>query len=246
MEKSSAYTHLARWFEYLNDDCGYEKWSQYFVAMLENYSVPKKTGLDMGCGGGYFSRALYKNGYRMTGMDISAEMLSSAQLKAQKEGLQIPYLLGDISSFQTQEKYGFIVAANDCVNYLPKEKLPRALKRVHTALEKGGLFLFDVSSERKFREKIANTVNVDDRDEITYLSFGSVDGEKAVLDVSLFVKDNSGKYDRFDERHEQYIYTEDEIVSALENAGFTLLRAEGHLGEDKRTADRICFVAKKG
>ncbi|MFQ7076865.1 MAG: hypothetical protein ACLRSW_02405 [Christensenellaceae bacterium] len=32
MEKKAAYEGLAEWFEYLNDDCGYEKWSQYLIS----------------------------------------------------------------------------------------------------------------------------------------------------------------------------------------------------------------------
>ena len=34
MEKKAAYEGLAEWFEYLNDDCGYEKWSQNFKAEM--------------------------------------------------------------------------------------------------------------------------------------------------------------------------------------------------------------------
>ena len=34
MEREAAYAGLADWFEYLNDDCGYENWSQYLIAKL--------------------------------------------------------------------------------------------------------------------------------------------------------------------------------------------------------------------
>ena len=76
MERKAAYANLAKWFEYLNDDCGYENWSQYLILTLKKY--PLTAGLDVGCGGGWFTRAFQRAGYQMTGMDISAEMLTKS------------------------------------------------------------------------------------------------------------------------------------------------------------------------
>lgn len=244
MEKKAAYANLAKWFEYLNDDCGYEKWSQYFIKKLKEFSV--QSGLDIGCGGGWFTRAFTKAGYQMTGLDISPEMLNVAQETAMKEGLRGEYLLGDISKFHSPKKYDFATAINDCINYLPKERINSAFKCVKAALKKGGIFLFDVSSEGKFREKIANTVSVDDRDEVTYMSFNRAEKEGVSMEVTLFCRQKDGSYQRLDELHRQYIYTEEEILSALRQNGFTPLEVTGHLGEDKANSDRILFIAKKG
>ena len=179
----------------------------------------------------------------MTGVDCSREMLDRAQETALKEGLRGEYLLGDISRLKLPRRFSFAIAINDLVNYLPKDRLLPAFKNVCSALQKGGVFLFDVSSKRKFEEKIANTVSVDDRDEVTYLNFSSLQGEKAVMDVTLFAKGEDGKYTRYDERHEQYIYDKEEIISALTSSGFTLVEVEGHLGESEETADRLTFLA---
>ncbi len=244
MERKAAYANLAKWFEYLNDDCGYENWSQYFIEKLKGYSV--REGLDIGCGGGWFTRAFQRAGFAMTGLDISPEMLNFAQEKSLKEGLRGEYLLGDIVKFRTPKKFDFATAINDCVNYIPKNKLVAAFKNVKGTLKKGGIFLFDISSERKFREKIANTVSVDDREEVTYLSFNRLEGEEVTMEVTLFTKTSDGSYQRLDELHRQYIYTEEEIVGGLTACGFTMLTVEGHLGEEKTNSDRILFIAKKG
>ena len=241
--KQTAYTNLAEWFEYLNDDCGYENWSQYLILQLKQY--PLQTGLDVGCGGGWFTRAFQKAGYAMTGMDISPEMLDFAQRTALKEGVRSEYVLGDIVKKKPQKRFDFVTAINDCINYVPKTKLDFALKNVNAALKKDGVFLFDISSERKFREKIANTVCADDRDDVTYLSFNRTEGDKVTMDVTLFVKRKDGAFERKDETHTQYIYTEEEICAALKRNGFALVKIEGHLGEDKNASDRICFLAKK-
>ena len=243
MERKAAYANLAKWFEYLNDDCGYENWSQYFITKLKSYSV--KTGLDIGCGGGWFTRAFQKAGFSMTGMDISPEMLDFAQETAFKEGARSEYLLGDITKFKSPKKYDFATAINDCVNYIPKNKLDAAFKCVKAALVKGGVFLFDISSPKKFHEKIANTVSVDDRDEVTYMSFNKEEEDGVTMEVTLFVRQADGRYERLDESHRQYCYSQEEIITALEKNGFTLLAVEGHLGEDISVTDRILFIAKK-
>ncbi len=243
MNKTVAYTNLAEWFEYLNDDCDYENWSQYLISKLKNY--PLSVGLDVGCGGGWFTRAFARAGYQMTGLDISPQMLDYAQNKALKEGVRGEYLLGDIATKKMPRRFDFVTAINDCINYIPKTKINSAVKNIAGALKKGGIFLFDISSKRKFEKKIANTVSVDDRENITYFSFNKVEGDRAVMEVSLFIKRQDGAFDRKDETHIQYIYDEAEIIQALENNAFSVVLIEGHLGEDKTQSDRLCFLAKK-
>ena len=243
MERKTAYSTLAEWFEYLNDDCDYENWSQYLIKRLSAY--PLETGLDIGCGGGYFTRAFQRAGYEMTGMDVSPEMLDRAQRTALKEGVRGEYIQGDVAMGRIARKYTFATAINDCVNYVEPPRIAKAFKNVYGCLKKGGVFLFDVSSPKKFEEKLNGNVNVDDREEITYFSFTRFDGVQAVLDVSLFVKNEDGSYTRQDETHVQYAHTEETLTTALYEAGFTKVFVEGHLGEDKAQSDRLVFLAEK-
>ena len=214
MERKAAYANLAKWFEYLNDDCDYENWSQYLITNLRTHSLTD--GLDVGCGGGWFTRACQRAGYRMTGLDVSPEMLDYAQETALKEGVRGEYLLGDITKFRSPKKFDFVTAINDCLNYIPSHKLDSAFKNIKNALNKKGVLLFDVSSPRKFREKIANTVSVDDRDDVTYFSFNKEETDGVTMDVTLYVKGTDGKYERLDETHRQYVHTEEALCAALQ------------------------------
>ena len=181
----------------------------------------------------------------MTGLAVSPEMLAKAEQLAREEKISLRWLQGDICRFRTPEKFDFAIAVNDCFNYISKEKLPAAFGNVRSALHKNGAFLFDVSSPRKFREKIADTVCADDREDVTYLSFNSIEGDEVTMDVTLFVRRPDGAFDRRDERHVQYIHTPDEIREALKQNGFLPLREEGFLGEAEETSDRICFLARR-
>ena len=241
--KQVAYTNLAEWFEYLNDDCGYENWSQYLIEKLRRYTL--REGLDVGCGGGWFTRAFSREGYEMTGMDISPQMLDFASRKSLREGVRAEYILGDITAKKPPKRFDFVTAINDCFNYIPKDKLDKALKNVAGAIKKGGVFLFDISSPRKFTEKVANTVSADDRDEVTYLSFNRMEEDRVIMEVTLFVRGKNGGYERRDETHIQYVYTEEEMLCALKRNGFLVREVEGHLGEDKLISDRLCFLCEK-
>ena len=243
MRKEVAYTNLADWFEYLNDDCDYENWSQYLIMKLKRY--PVRTGLDVGCGGGWFTRAFTRYGYETTGMDVSPQMLDFAQRTALAQGVKGTYVLGDITTKKTGRKYDFVTAINDCINYIPKDKLSRAVRNVYNSLNKGGVFLFDISSPKKYREKLSGTVSADDREDVTYLAFNRVDGDVATIDVTLFVKRGDGAFERLDETHVQYVYEIEEIQSILQENGFSLQEVEGHLGQNMFESDRICFLAIK-
>lgn len=130
---SESYTALGGWFEYLNADCDYLKWSQYLLDKLKA-AGDYKTGLDIGCGNGYFTRAFNRAGYSVSGMDISASMLSQAKRLAAKEGVRCEFLSGDITKLKVCAKVDFCTAVNDCINYVPKTKLKSAFARVYAAL----------------------------------------------------------------------------------------------------------------
>jgi len=238
---ANSYSALGRWFEYLNDDCGYEQWSQYLINKLSGFTTFGR-GVDIGCGNGYFTRALKKAGYEVLGIDISPEMLTRAQELSLKEGVRTEFLLGDITKLKLNFKADFAVAVNDCINYVPKDKLSAAFSHVHAALKKGAPFIFDISSARKLREVIANNVFSEDREDITYIWFNTQKEDSVVMDLTFFERGNDGKYTRCDERHVQYIYEEDEVVRQLENSGFSV-RTEGHLGGGKE--ERINFICTR-
>lgn len=239
-----AYDFLSEWFEILNDDCDYALWSQYFIERLEKLNAGQK-GMELGCGSGAFCRALTKRGYEMTGADLSIPMLSKGAQFAKSEGLNIRFVQADAGKFKTPEKYDFILSPNDCYNYIPQSKLPAAFRCAFAALKKGGIFWFDLSSAYKLRTKVANTVSADDREEITYLAFNSLKGDRVEMDVTLFVKGEDGRFTRFDETHTQYIHETDTVAGALEKAGFEILSVEGHLGEKAEGSDRVNFICRK-
>ena len=241
MKRAAAYFALADWFEYLNSDCDYEKWSQYLHGELLSLGIDTGTGLDIGCGSGYFTRAFSRRGYRMTGFDISERMLSKAQALSDAEGVRAQFVLCDILRLKTFERADFALCINDCINYVPQDKLLQAFKKVAASLKKGGAFIFDVSSEYKLREIVGNNTFCEDRDDVAYLWFNKLFGDRVEMDFTLFARRNDGAFERGDERHVQYIHGERHICECLESAGFELLKTAGGLG-DPKDRQRVNFI----
>ena len=126
-EKGGAYTVLSEYYERLNADDEYKKWSERVTETVKKYS-PSKVGADVACGTGYFTRALKRNGFEVTGYDISSDMLSEAVTLALNEGLKTEFLFGNLKNFKSLKKLGFVTVINDGFNYLKPEELKKAFK----------------------------------------------------------------------------------------------------------------------
>lgn len=241
---AQAYEYLSDWFETLNDDCDYPAWSQYFLSGLGRLNAGRR-GLEVGCGSGAFCRALAGAGYCMSGADISAPMLTKAAALAREAGYDIRFFQADAAKLPAGEAFDFILAPNDCYNYIPQNRLYAAFRRAAACLARGGIFWADISSAYKLREKVANNVFADDREEVTYLSFNHLHSDRVEMDVTLFVRRPDGAFERRDERHVQYIHEERDVCAALERAGFEVLSLEGHLGTPREKSDRLNFICRK-
>lgn len=130
-------TNIPLWFKEVIDS----KWTH-----------PSKT-LDVGCGNGYYAEYLSKKGYKVTGIDISKEIVKYANKNYKNKNLI--FKNADIFSKDLlEEKYDFIYDIGLFHNILP-EKRKEYSQVISTLLEKKGkflLFCFD-KKEKTFKNK---------------------------------------------------------------------------------------------
>ncbi len=70
------------------------------------YPVSKGASIiDIGCGTGRHSVELAKRGYRVTGLDLSPEMLKQAKLKADTAEVDVNWIQADASQFEMEERF---------------------------------------------------------------------------------------------------------------------------------------------
>ena len=236
-----AYTALADWFEYLNSDCDYEQWSQYLYRKLKERGIVCGKGLDIGCGSGAFTRRFARMGFSMTGYDASEEMLAKAERLNAEEGIYPRYVLSDARRVRVLGgQADFALCVNDCLNYIPPADLPAVFGRVSKCLRRGGVFLFDVSSPHKLRDVIGNNVFCEDRDEVAYMWFNKLFEDRVEMEITLFARQEDGRFCRGEERHVQYIHEEGALLEAARGAGFAAER-----DEDDDGGMRLRFVCER-
>jgi SAM-dependent methyltransferase len=101
--------------------------------------------LDVGCGNGYFARALARRGARVTGIDISSRMIAHAQRQEAAEPLGIEYHVLDAAVLPA----GFVPQSLDMVtSCLALQDMPdveKVLGGIHALLRPGGRFVVSIS-----------------------------------------------------------------------------------------------------
>ncbi|MBG9448584.1 methyltransferase [Cytobacillus firmus] len=246
-----SYGKFAYLYDRLMEDVPYESWIKLVNEKHAEFNVSGKQLLDLACGTGQLSIRLSEQGYNVTGVDLSEDMLAVAQSKAEQKGLQIPFYLQNMAELEGFSEFDIIGIFCDSLNYLETESdVKNTFRRVHSYLKNDGLFIFDVHSIYKIMQIFMNQTFAENDEEISYIwhSFQGEYPNSVEHDLSFFVLDaETGKYDRYDELHLQRTYPIDQYKSWLEESGFDLFDVLGDFkeGSPDTQAERIIFIAKK-
>ena len=245
------YQAFAAYYDRLMADVDYALWADYLKNLLqENGVLPGESVLDCACGTGELTLRLHHASYRMTGADISVQMLEIAQQKARKAGAKIAFVQQELQSIRVHKQASAITCACDGVNYLLSgEDVFSFFCAANRALKGGGTLLFDVSSAYKLEHVLGGQMFGEDEPSCTYLWQNCFDPKSRLLEMRLafFTPDGKGAYRRFDERHVQRAHTQDELTELLTQAGFSVTGVYDAFTkhEPDETCERIQFVAQK-
>ncbi|WP_270941607.1 class I SAM-dependent DNA methyltransferase [Romboutsia lituseburensis] len=245
------YSDFAFIYDELMNDVDYNGWIKYIEEIIEKENVKVQNILELACGTGNLTIPLTKKNYDIAGIDISDQMLNVAREKAEKEGVELVLLQQDIAELDFDvTNLDCILCACDGFNYITyDDDLENVFAKSHELLKDGGLFIFDISSHYKLSTILGNNMHGENREDISYLWQNYFDDEQNLIEMELafFVKDANGKFDKFEEVHQQRAYTEDEIIESLQISGFTDIKVYGDFTfeKPKKNSERIFFVCKK-
>jgi SAM-dependent methyltransferase len=229
-------------------------WGTHFIPLvlpiLENHllkHLPDKAMiLDLCCGTGQLARLLADRGYRLTGIDGSGEMLRFARENAPSA----EFILADARSFKLPDIYHAVISTFDSLNHIMTlEELTDVFRNVYDTLCQGGLFLFDLNMSAGFKTNWHDEFNIIEEDNVCVLrSRYNPDEKTAQFIATIFYQDNG--WQRSDLTLTQKCYSEEEVLSALEKAGFAeihsyacdILRSLIELTDD---AERAFFICRK-
>lgn len=104
-----------------------------------------------------------------------------------------------------------IICICDSMNYILEEEevLGILSPAAHNYLDYGGLFIFDLNTEYKYREILGEQTIAENREEGSFIWENYYDEESMIneYDLTLFVKEPSGLYRKEEENHFQRAYS---------------------------------------
>lgn len=140
-------------FSQVYDKFGWNYYPKIFgeqlLQWISRQGISVKKALDIGCGTGILCSILQENGIEAAGMDLSHGMITMAKEKYP----EIFFEQGNMISYQPGKKFDLVTSTCDAMNHiLEKEDLQKVLENVHSWLEPGGCFLFDLLKEEETEE----------------------------------------------------------------------------------------------
>lgn len=248
-----AYTSFAGVYDELMDNIPYEDWCEYLTGLLREWGIaPGQKIVELGCGTGNMTRLLAKEGYRMTGIDQSGEMLAMAM---QKEDREIPvfYVEQDMTRLTLPGAVDAVISVCDSMNYITRwEDLCQVCKRVKRYLRKGGVFVFDMKTPYFYREICGDNIFAEDREDVSFIWDNCFDEESRINEyaLSLFVpcrEQGADLWRKFTEFHYQKAYDIQEVERAVKKSGLHLRHIYDAFTREpaKEDSQRLYYIVEK-
>ncbi|AKU90004.1 methyltransferase, putative [Vulgatibacter incomptus] len=201
--------------------------------------------LDVGCGAGRHVLALAKQGYRVTGLDRSPELLASAASAREAEGLSLELRLADMRSLPLEnlEPVDAVLSMFTSFGYFSEAENEQVARGMAASLVPGGRLFLDLNNRELLQE--ANGTRTWAARPGGYLldEFGYDTDLRRFHGRRILLADGRERRYVFDHR----AWSEQEIRGLLKKAGLRVLAVYGTL---ERTpfnlrAPRMVVLAEK-
>ncbi|KAA1261639.1 Glycine/sarcosine N-methyltransferase [Rubripirellula obstinata] len=116
---------------------------KFFKKAFEKFSKRKVNRvLEPGCGSGRLVVAMAKQGYDVTGLDLSPAMLNFLDQELGRKGLKAKTVLGDMTQMKFKKKFDAAFCTFNTFRHLLDEKSAvKHLRNVADQVRKGGLYI---------------------------------------------------------------------------------------------------------
>ena len=203
-------------------------WAVEAMGLPENARV-----LDIACGGGRHARAMQDLGYRVVGLDLSPELLASADgiLRVRADMRNVPFDEGFTGATSFFTSFG----------YFDEEGNRAVLSTAHRALRPGGVYLIDYLNVMQVRQQLVPE-SEEDRDGAHYIIKRRINGDRVEKDVRI---EKDGEVVEYTESVRLYLHND--LASMLVEAGLDPVATYGDFdGRDFTTdAPRCILIARK-
>lgn len=254
MKKENAtkpFTYYNNYYDLLYKHKDYKREAQYIAHHIKSITPNATSIIELGSGTGNYAQHLCKQGYKVTGIEISQEMAAIAEAKA-IDGFT--GITNDITSFDLNKKFDAAVALFHVISYLTtNEKIIECFKKVSKHLNPNSLFIFDVwytpavyiqSPQKRVKQLKQEDI------EINRVAEPIVNYEDNTVEVKYEMcihNTAENKTEVLKETHKLRHFSTPEIKLFAELTGFKLLRAEEFLTAKSQGSDTwgVCYILQK-
>ena len=212
------YTVFARFYDRMMSNIPYEEWERYLIQLFYRFKVRACGRIaEIGCGTGNMTELLSFDGFQMTGVDISEEMLKQAMGKPGADDIE--YLQQDMKSFKLREKQDAILCVCDGMNYMRSvADMAAVMTAAKANLLDGGVFIFDLKTEYFYKNSLDGKHFKEKTEGYDCIWDNEYDAADRTHHYKLdFRKDGKSLAE---EEHLQHAFTAEEIKAAAVAAGF--------------------------
>jgi ubiquinone/menaquinone biosynthesis C-methylase UbiE len=196
----------------------------YLGRLLERHAPPGQTMLDLACGTGTVAISQAQAGWRVYGIDGSAEMLAQARVKAEGAGANVLWSQQDMRHFHLPQRISLATCLYDSINYmLTSDDLLAVFRRVFSVLAPGGLFLFDMNTAWALATLWDDETYFTDGPDLSMVMQSKYDDrrQRAIVVVTCF--ERAGElYRKIVEQHTEQSYPLEQVAMLLTDAGFQI------------------------
>ncbi len=218
------YDVLSGWYDELMADVPYEDWTERIIRILNTMESRPKRLLELACGTGRITGGLLSAGYWVTGIDRSESMLQEAQDTLGGAGGRLKLIASDMLAFRTTEQYDAVISVCDGFNYLSEvSDLEAMLTQCQGLCRPGGLIIFDLSTDWKFKNHLKDTIIAENHEDMAFIWENHYDEMSRQLDFDLtfFIKDGEC-FRRETEHHVQRAHSPEEIEAICGRLNLTV------------------------
>lgn len=199
--------------------------------------------LDLACGTGRHAVVLAENGLRVTGVDLSENLLEIARKETARLGHSIDLIRSDMRYLHLKKTFSAVFSLFTSFGYFDDDRENFSVFRVISDhLEPGGWFVFDYLNDPFVRQHL---VPSDERrlEGARLIQERRIDGRVLIKEVTI---EKPGEQTlRF--REKVHLYTADELVPVLWAMGLTEVHRLGNLDGAPWTPEspRLMLICKK-
>ena len=143
-----------------------------------------------------------------------------------------------------------MVCVCDSLNYLLEEEdLAEVFSLVHNYLDQNGVFIFDMNTIHKYRDLIGDATICENREEGSFIWENYFDQEEGIneYDLTLFIREEDGRFRKYEETHFQRAYEQEEVEKAIREAGMELVAVYDAFTKNppRPDSERLYFVVRE-